>query len=168
MPPAIAAVDDTLAARWVARGFLTLDCTAPADTPTDLSERMGDPEAVRAAWAFLKYCRDEGLATTQEAVAAENYLYIRWVAGVTGDTALSVFPWSYYLLKVAGSKAGFLQRLKSNPNNPVSGPDPDVRDWGNRGYQDGIKDYEARTGEEASLKSSSAAIAYEFLADKFY
>lgn len=163
-----AAVNDTLARRWVARGFLTLDCKSPAPEPADISKRYDDPERVRAAWAFLKQCRDAGLATSQEVVAAENYLYIRFVVGKTGDTAFKIFPWSYYLLKVAGSKAGFLQRLKTDPNNPVSDPDPDVREWGDRGYSDGILDYEVRTGETASLKRQAAEVAYEFLADLFY
>jgi hypothetical protein len=166
--PISARVDDTLAKRWVARGFLTLDCTSPAPQPSDISQRFQDPEKVKQAWRYLKGCRDSGHASSPEAVAAENYLYIRWVAGFTGDTALKVFPWSYYLLKIAGSKAGFLQRLRSNPDNPVSDPDPDVRDWGNRGYEDGILDYEHRTGERASLKSASAEVAWNFLADTFY
>jgi hypothetical protein len=163
-----AAVDDTLAKRWIARGFLDLACQSPADQPSDISKRFDDPDAVRAAWAFLKNCRDQGLTKSQDAVAAENYLYIRYVAGVTGDTGFKVLPWSYYLLKIAGSKAGFLQKLKSNPNNPVSDPDPDVRKWGDRGYDDGIADYEHRTGQKASLKTSAAEVAWNFLADLYY
>jgi hypothetical protein len=165
---AAAAVDETIAKRWITRAFLTLDCTSPGQQPADISTRFNDPEQVRRAWQFLKQCRDKGLNNSQEAVAAENYLYIRFVAGLTGDTGFSVFPWSYYLLKIAGSKAGFLQQLRSNPNNPVSDPDPEVRKWGSRGYDDGIKDYENRTGQKASLKSTSAEVAWNFLADKFY
>ena len=165
---ASATVDDTLARKWIARGFLTLNCNAPAPMPSDISKRFSDPESVRAAWAFLKQCRDSGIAMSQEAVAAENYLYIRFVTGLTGDTGFKVFPWSYYLLKVAGTKLEFLQRLRSNPDNPVSDPDPEVRQWGSRGYDDGIKDYETRTGASASLKSASREVAWSFLADKFY
>jgi hypothetical protein len=163
-----ATVDETLAKRWIERGFLTLSCNSPADQPADISQRYDDPTAVKNAWAFLKQCRDQGLTSSQEAVAAENYLYIRYVVGATGDTAFKVFPWSYYLLKTAGSEAGFLQSLRTNPDNPVSDPDPDVRKWGDRGYDDGILDYEARTGQQASLKTDAAQVAYKFLADLFY
>lgn len=99
---------------------------------------------------------------------SQRFEYIRFVAGKTGDTGFKVFPWSYYLLKISGSKAGFLQELKTNPDNPVSDPDPDVGKWGARGYEDGIVDYEARTGETASLKTQAAEVAYTFLADLFY
>ena len=166
--PVSATVDDTLAKRWIERGFLTLDCKSPASKPADISKRLTDPAAVKDAWQFLKQCRDNKLADSQEVVAAENYLYIRFVAGSTGDTGFKVFPWSYYLLKTAGSKASFLQILRSNPSNPVSDPDPDVRKWGDQGYEDGIADYEKRTGEKASLKTSAAEVAWNFLADLFY
>ncbi|MER8536644.1 hypothetical protein NKH61_27745 [Mesorhizobium sp. M1005] len=163
-----AAVDDTLFKRWVGRAFLTLDCTSPAAQPSDISQRFADPAAVKAGWAFLKRCRDDGLTSSPEAVAAENYLYIRFVAGQTGDTGFKVLPWSYYLLKTAGSAGGFLQAMRSNPNNPVSEPDPDVRKWGNQGYEDGIMDYESRTGQTTSLKTNAAEVAWKYLADVFY
>lgn len=165
---ATAAVDDTLFKRWVGRAFLTLDCTSPAPQPSDISQRFADPAAVRAGWAFLKRCRDDGLTSSPDAIAAENYLYIRFVAGQTGDTGFKLFPWSYYLLKTAGSAGGFLQAMRSNPNNPVSEPDPDVRKWGNQGYEDGILDYESRTGQTASLKTDAAEVAWKYLADVFY
>jgi hypothetical protein len=166
--PAGAAVNDTLFKRWVGRGFLTLDCASPASQPTDVSQRFADPSAVRAAWAFLKKCRDDGLTSSPEAIAAENYLYIRYVAGMTGDTGFKALPWSYYLLKIAGSKAGFLQKMRSNPNNPVSEPDPDVRKWGDQGYLDGIADYEKRTGQPATLKTDAAEVLWNFLAGLYY
>lgn len=164
----LAAVDNELAKKWVTRGFLGIDCNAPGLLAADLSKRFSDPDQVRIAWRFLKQCRDSGIAASQEAVAAENYLYIRFVAGLTGDTGFRVLPWSYYALKVAGSATGFLQMMRTNPNNPVSDPDPDVRKWGDMGYDDGINDYESRTGQKASLKTSAAEDAWILLTKWFY
>ena len=165
--PSKAAVDEGLAKRWIGRGFSPGACT-PASAPYDISSRQPDSAEVKKAWQALKQCRDSGAAKTQDIVAAENYLFIRFVAGQTGDTGYKPFSQLYYLAKLAGSKAGFLQKFRSNPTNPVSDPDPAVRDWGDRGYRDGIADYEKRTGQPASLKTSALDTAAQFFADLAY
>jgi hypothetical protein len=163
-----AKVNEDLTKKWIARGFLMVDCRNPAPQPMDVAQRLLQPAAVHKAWAFLKKCRDERGADSADIVAAENYLYIRYVTGLTGDTAFAILPSAYYALKTAGSKGGFLQRMRTSKDNPVTEPDADVLKWGKNGYEDGIKDYEARTKQKATLKTAAAEVAWTFLADTFY
>jgi hypothetical protein len=64
-----------------------------------------------------------------------------------GDTSIRAAPEQYYLGKVALFKIGQEKRLQETPN-PVSSPNRDVVEWGNRGVEDGLRDYKADTGLE--------------------
>jgi hypothetical protein len=157
---------DNQARRWIERGFASDTCDPPGQNGHDLTN-LEKPEALYKAWKFLQACRAAGNSSNLYLAAAENYLYIRYVANATGDTGFRSAPQWYYTMKVCASKIGFLDFLKTS-TQPVSDPSPDVLRWGNFGYADGIRDYETRTGQKASLKTTSLIVALKFLADRYY
>jgi hypothetical protein len=163
---AIADVNDSKVRRWIARGYLTLDCTSPADEEADLTTTI-PAEKVYLAWEFLKACRDGGSPGGLELAAAEHYLFIRAASCNTGDTFYRVLPAWYASFKSLATYAGLQQYLQTS-TQPVTPTDTGVVRWGELGVTDGLRDFKSLTGQDPSLKASGLTVGFAFLKDRFY
>jgi hypothetical protein len=73
--------------------------------------------------------------------AAEHYMYMRFLAGKTGDPLLVAAPTGYAIKKIVFFALGKEKDLRTTPNNPVLPPSVESTVWGSLGVEDGLKDY---------------------------
>ena len=73
--------------------------------------------------------------------AAEHYMYMRFLAGKTGDPLLMAAPTGYALKKTIYFALGKEKEMRTTPNNPVLPPSVESTVWGSLGVSDGLKDY---------------------------
>lgn len=106
------------------------------------------PDAVQtsyAAWQLLqKQVRRDArhrYDNDYDAAAAEHYMYIRYLAGASGDPYCYVAPTAYALKKVFDQLLGRLQDGRTDESHPVLPADAGVVAWGQRGVSDGLEDY---------------------------
>jgi hypothetical protein len=78
-----------------------------------------------------------------DAAAAEHYMYIRFLAGKTGDPACHAAPTLYAAKKILDQVLGRLQSGQAQGGHPVLPSNPYIVDWGQRGVRDGLVDYKA-------------------------
>jgi hypothetical protein len=76
-----------------------------------------------------------------DAAAAEHYMYIRFLAGKTGDPACSAAPTLYAAKKLLDQALGRLQSGQAQGGHPVLPSNPYIVAWGQRGVSDGLADY---------------------------
>lgn len=93
-----------------------------------------------------------------DAAAAERYMYIRYVAGLTGDPVCYAAPVLYAATKIFSQMTGDLQKGQSQDGHPVLPANPDVVAWGHRGVADGLKDFKKITSG-ANYRPGSAVEA---------
>lgn len=160
-------VNDSSVKKWISAGIEGKTCAIAGKAEYDLT--LADPpEKLQRAFYFLKHtCRDNGDSKDLDLAAAENYVFIRWVASASGDTGYADFPDYYYTVKSALSLVN-LQNLIKTSTKPVSDPNPNVKRWGVAGYNDGIRDYEKRMSQKATRKTDSILTALDFLARQYY
>lgn len=115
----------------------------------DLKRSYSLDELQRAHMAILQCRNMQHGCDTQDhnLAAADHYLNMRKEGLQWGDSSIRGAPEQYYLGKVALFKIGQQKRLQETPN-PVSSPNRAVVEWGNRGVEDGLRDYKAYTGRE--------------------
>lgn len=102
----------------------------------NVSERLGN------AWQALKAeRRTAGGATNVNLAAAEHYLYARFLASVTGDSAAAALPLGYYLKKKIYFLLGKEASLRTDPSFPSLAPQFGTVVWGQKGVNDGLGDY---------------------------
>ena len=78
-----------------------------------------------------------------DAAAAEHYMYIRFLAGATGDPTCHTAPALYGLKKVVDQLFGRLQAGQAQGGHPVLPSNPYIVAWGQQGVLDGLADYKA-------------------------
>lgn len=76
-----------------------------------------------------------------DAAAAEHYMYIRFLAGQTGDPACYAAPTLYAAKKVVDQVLGRLQSGQAQGGHPVLPSNPNIVAWGHKGVVDGLNDY---------------------------
>ncbi|MBL8447969.1 MAG: hypothetical protein JNJ44_11205, partial [Zoogloeaceae bacterium] len=80
-----------------------------------------------------------------DAAAAEHYLYIRFLAGHTGDPACHTAPALYGVKKLLDQLLGRLQKGRAQSGHPVLPSNPYVVAWGQLGVVDGLTDFKQVT-----------------------
>lgn len=80
-----------------------------------------------------------------DAAAAEHYMYIRFLAGRTGDPTCHTAPALYAAKKVFDQALGRLQKGQAQDGHPVLPANPYIVAWGQIGVVDGLKDYQANS-----------------------
>lgn len=80
-----------------------------------------------------------------EAAAAEHYLYIRFLASLTGDPYCYAAPALYAAKKVFDQMTGRLQAGRAQAGHPVLPANPYIVAWGQKGVKDGLADYKKTT-----------------------
>lgn len=73
--------------------------------------------------------------------AAEHYMYMRFLAGLTGDPLLIAAPAGYAIKKSIGFALGKEKEMRTTPDNPVLPPSVESTVWGTLGVEEGLKDY---------------------------
>ena len=81
-----------------------------------------------------------------DAAAAEHYMYIRFLAGQTGDPACHAAPTMYAATKVLNQLLGRLQAGRTHGEHPVLPANPYIVGWGHKGVVDGLADYRHASG----------------------
>jgi hypothetical protein len=109
--------------------------------------RTMKPTGVMIAWQRLKRCRDSGNSQDLSLAAAEHYLFGRFVAGENGDTRYRDLPDLYESVKSAAIKLGAERAMQTTPE-PVSPVNKKVTEWGKKGVEKGLEDYEAWSGQK--------------------
>lgn len=111
------------------------------------------------AWRLLKESvrGDEAHRYDQDydAAAAEHYMYIRFLAGQSGDPACLAAPTLYAAKKILDQLLGRLQKGQVQGGHPVLPANPSIVAWGHRGVLDGLNDYKA-VNKNASYKFGHA------------
>jgi hypothetical protein len=94
------------------------------------------------AWQRLISRRRDGAhGTDVNLAAAEHYMYIRFLAGLTGDPVTRLAPTGYYLKKRLFFLMGKEKDMRTDERYPVLPPSLDSVAWGNQGAADGLDDY---------------------------
>lgn len=78
-----------------------------------------------------------------DAAAAEHYMYIRFLAGKTGDPTCHTAPVLYAAKKLFDQVLGRLQTGQAQGGHPVLPANPYIVAWGQSGVVDGLADYKA-------------------------
>lgn len=128
--------NEALVNAWVAGAI------EPKKRPPERDGNIGrtmKPTVVTIAWQRLKRCRDSGNARDLNLAAAEHYLFGRFVAGENGDTRYRDLPDLYESVKSAAGKG---RPEKQTPANKK------VTEWGKKGIEKGLQDYEAWSGQK--------------------
>ena len=76
-----------------------------------------------------------------DAAAAEHYMYIRFLAGQTGDPACYSAPIIYAAKKIWDQVFGNLQSGQAQGGHPVLPSNPYIVAWGHKGVIHGLADY---------------------------
>jgi hypothetical protein len=113
-------------------------------------EKVVDPTAIQinyVGWKLLKEkVRGDPLHRFDDnfdVAAAEHYMYIRFLAGQTGDPACHAAPFLYGAKKVLDQIFGRLQSGQAQGGHPVLPSNPYVVAWGQTGVIDGLADYKS-------------------------
>ncbi|WEF34241.1 hypothetical protein [Pseudoduganella chitinolytica] len=118
----------------------------------------------RVAWGFLmetirgdtrhRYDYDF------DAAAAEHYMYIRFLAGNSGDPTCHTAPTLYALKKVFYQLLGRLQEDQAQGGHPVLPSNPYIVAWGQKGVMDGLADYKSLSkGADYQVGAAMGALA---------
>jgi hypothetical protein len=115
-------------------------------------------------WQLLKTTirGDEGHRYDHDfdAAAAEHYMYIRFLAGRTGDPSCHTAPALYAVKKLFDQVFGRLQSGQAHVGHPVLPANPYIVTWGQSGVVDGLKDYKSVShGAEYKLGSAIESLA---------
>lgn len=103
-----------------------------------VSERAGN------AWQALKAERRTTTgASDVNLAAAEHYMYARFLTGATGDSQAAWLPLGYYAKKKIYFLLGKEANLRTDPKFPSLVPQWKTVVWGERGVNDGLKDYKS-------------------------
>ena len=95
-----------------------------------------------------------------DAAAAEHYMYIRFLAGHTGDQACHTAPTLYAAKKVFDQAVGRLQSGQAQGGHPVLPANPYIVAWGQRGVVAGLADYKTVSkGADYKLGNAVGALA---------
>lgn len=162
---ASANVNDSTVKKWIATGDLGLTCDA-ATSEADLDAVIA-PNIIAGSWKYLKDCRDGGRSQDLNLAAAEWYLFIRYAASSTGDTWYKSMPGWYNTLKGFTSVLALSEYIQTS-DQPVSKTNPKVKAWGDTGVEHGLRDYENRTGEKPSMKTSAFITGWEFVKGNYF
>jgi hypothetical protein len=81
-----------------------------------------------------------------DAAAAEHYMYIRFLASLSGDPACYAAPTIYAAAKILDQVRGKLQRGQVQGGHPVLPANPYIVAWGHSGVIDGLADYKTASG----------------------
>ncbi|WP_213308824.1 hypothetical protein [Paraburkholderia sacchari] len=107
-------------------------------------------EVNRIAWMVLKQTiRGDSQHRYDEdydAAAAEHYMYIRFLAGVTGDPTCRAAPTLYAAKKLFDQMLGRLQSGQAQGGHPVLPSNPYIVAWGQNGVVDGLADFRSVSG----------------------
>jgi hypothetical protein len=125
------------------------------------------PSAVEVsfvAWQLLKVRvrGDQGHRYDEDydAAAAEHYMYIRFLAGHSGDPTCYAAPTIYGAKKVLDQLLGRLQKGQAQGGHPVLPANPYIVGWGHDGVIAGLADYKAgTTGAAYKLGNAIQALA---------
>ena len=114
----------------------------------------------KSAWLLLRdtirRSADHAYDNDYNAAAAEHYMFIRWVAGSSGDPMSLGAPVLYAGVKLWKQLRGTLQSdLRTSSNHPVLPTNPGVVAWGMQGVRDGLQDYK-KTNHGAPFKPGTA------------
>jgi len=143
----IASADDpneALVNAWIAGAI------EPKQRPSERDSNIGrtmKPTGVMIAWQRLKRCRDSGNSRDLNLAAAEHYLFGRFVAGENGDTRYRDLPDLYESVNSAASKLG-AERVVVKTRKPLPATNKKVMEWGKKGIEKGLEDYEAWSGQK--------------------
>lgn len=107
-----------------------------------LLNATGDTIVEKSAIAFraLQKRRRTAEWVNMELAAAEHYMYMRFLAGSTGDSITSYAP-SLYNLKKRIFFALDIQDLMRTTDYPCLPPSKESVAWGEKGVQDGLQDF---------------------------
>lgn len=106
-----------------------------------------------------------------DAAAAEHYMYIRFLAGKSGDPTCHAAPTLYSVKKLFDQMLGRLQKGQAQGGHPVLPSNPYVVAWGQKGVVDGLADYKVLSGGKdyqigAAVRALAGFATSESLADK--
>ncbi len=138
-------VNDQLVSKWILSS-MSISFEKDSDLASLLSKNYSIGK-VEHGWERLKACRDAGKSLDLNLAAAEHYLYARYRTSDDGDTNYRNLPRWYETVKRAATKVGLESELRSS-GEPVSPPNKSVTGWGNKGVEQGLLDFEFRTGKE--------------------
>jgi hypothetical protein len=95
--------------------------------------------------------------------AAEHYMYVRFLAGRTGDPLVTLAPTGYGIKKRVFFLFGIQDRMATTAH-PVLPPNDDVEKWGKRGAEAGMQDFElVNPGKERNYGGALKALRQEAL-----
>ncbi|GEM_PF-7086058 len=153
-PAAADSTNDVSVQKWIVAALRNAQGFGGHSTMGDEIEREYSVEAVRLGWARLKVCRDLGASLDLNLAAAEHYLYARSEASESGDIGYRKMPKFYESLKTWATKADMENWLKQS-DQPVSPVSSEVTQWGERGVETGLKDFEVREKKKPSAMIDS-------------
>ncbi|WUR11042.1 hypothetical protein E7V67_015075 [[Empedobacter] haloabium] len=118
----------------------------------------------RVAWQLLKTTIRGDSAhrydNDYDAAAAEHYMYIRFLAGQTGDPTCHAAPTLYGLKKAIDQLLGRLQAGQAQGGHPVLPSNPYIVAWGQKGVVDGLADYKSLSkGADYQIGGAVRALA---------
>ena len=109
-----------------------------------LKQAKGGPlvDKVGKTFRVLQKRRRQNEPLNIDLAAAEHYMYARFLAGLTGDPLVQYASTAYHIKKKVFFILG-IQEMMRTTNEPVMPPRLKLEQWGKKGAQQGIKDWEA-------------------------
>lgn len=124
--------------------------------------RRGDDPLARSLGIIV--AGDPSAPYDESLADAEHYMYARFLANSTGDSATPMLVRGYQLKKKLDFWRGNGQSMKTDPRFPVLPPDPASEKWGLKGADDGLQEYKTahggNTGSYGSAIKANSGMIY--------
>lgn len=96
---------------------------------------------IETAFRALKRLRASGRSRDSELAAAEHYMFMRFLARVSGDPITVIMPAGYDVRKRIAFWRGNEEQMQVDEDSPPHPPNVHILQWGTRGAAQGLREF---------------------------